>query len=258
MLPELFSIGPLTVHSYGFMIAIGVIVALTLGEHWAKKREIAEDGFVTTMGVISIVGGFIGAKILFFITILPDIIKEPSLLFKELMNGFVVYGGLIGGLLTAYAYARIKKVDFWKLFDLAVPLIAVAQGFGRIGCFLAGCCYGQKTTSACGVIFHASHFAPNGVSLFPIQLVYSALDFLNFFFLAWLWKSEKLKKGMVGAAYVITYSVGRFILEYFRGDLERGSVGTLSTSQFISIFTVIVGIGLMLILHKRDKKNVDS
>lgn len=254
MLPELFSIGPLTIHSYGFMIALGVIAALTLGEHWAKERDIAEDGFVTTMGVISIIGGFIGSKILFYITILPDIIKDPSLLYKELMNGFVVYGGLIGGLLTAYLYARIKKVDFWKLFDLAVPIIALAQGFGRIGCFLAGCCYGQETESAWGIIFHKSHFAPNGVPLFPIQLVYSALNFLNFALLAWLWKKQKLRKGMVGVTYVLTYSVGRFILEYFRGDLERGSVGILSTSQFISIFTVIIGIILTVYLNKRQER----
>ncbi len=258
MLPEIFSIGPVTIHSYGLMIAIGVLVALSLGEHWAKQRGLAEDGFVTTMGVISIVGGFIGSKILFWITILPDIIKNPSLIFEELMNGFVVYGGLIGGLLTAYAYTRIKKVDFWELFDLAVPLIAIAQGFGRIGCFLAGCCYGQESDSVCAVTFHESYFAPNGISLFPIQLVYSALNFINFVLLAWLWKKQKLGRGMVGVTYIITYSVGRFILEYFRGDLERGSVGVLSTSQFISIFTVAVGIILFIILKRRDKKNIQQ
>ncbi|MBO5372221.1 MAG: prolipoprotein diacylglyceryl transferase [Lachnospiraceae bacterium] len=254
MLPELFSIGPVTIHSYGFMIALGVIIALSLGEHWAKKRELAEDGFVTTLGVISIVGGFIGAKILFWITILPDIIREPSIILQEVMNGFVVYGGLIGGLLTAYVYCRIKKVDYWKLFDLAVPLIALAQCFGRIGCFLAGCCYGQETDSVCGVAFSISDFAPNGIRLFPIQLVASGLNLLNFLFLAWLWKSNKLRKGMVGAAYVITYSAGRFVLEYFRGDLERGSVGVLSTSQFISIFTIVIGIILMILLRKKTER----
>lgn len=245
MLPELFSIGPITVYSYGLMIAIGVLAALGLGEHEAKKRGIAEDGFITGLGVISVIGGFIGAKILFFITILPEILKDMSHL-KELSNGFVVYGGLIGGILTAYVYCRIKKADFWRTFDLAAPVIALAQCFGRIGCFLAGCCYGQHTNSVFGVVFHSAGYAPAGERLFPIQLVASGLNFLNFLFLYFLWKKSFAKKGINGATYVITYSIGRFFLEFFRGDLERGSVGVLSTSQFISVFTILIGVGMMI------------
>lgn len=250
MLPELFSIGPFTVHSYGLMIAIGVIAAIWLGEYRAKKEGLAEDGFITSLGIYSVIGGFLGAKILFWITILPEIIEDPGRM-KELANGFVVYGGLIGGILTAVVYCRIKKVDFLASFDLAAPLIALAQCFGRIGCFLAGCCYGRYTDSVFGVVFHQSFYAPNEVKIFPIQLVSSGLNLLNFIFLSWLWKKRGMKKGMTGAMYIITYSVGRFILEFFRGDLERGAVGVLSTSQFISIFTVAIGIVLLIILQRK-------
>lgn len=245
MLPELFSIGPVTIYSYGLMIAIGVITAIWLGEYNAKKTGLAEDGFITMMGVISVIGGFLGAKILYFITILPEVIQNPSIILQELSNGFVVYGGLIGGILTAYVYCRIKKVNFWAAFDIAAPVIALAQFFGRIGCFLAGCCYGKLTDSIFGVEFHQSSYAPTGVALFPIQLVSAGLNLLNFLFLYLLWKKAFMKKGMVGATYIITYSIGRFILEFFRGDLERGSVGVLSTSQFISIFTLAVGLILL-------------
>lgn len=245
MFPKLFSIGPFTVYSYGLMIAIGVIAAIWLGEYRAKKEGLAEDGFITSLGIYSVIGGFAGAKILFWITILPEIIAEPARM-KELANGFVVYGGLIGGILTAIVYCRIKKVNFFASFDLAAPLIALAQCFGRIGCFLAGCCYGQETDSVFGVIFHNSLYAPNDVKLVPTQLISSGLNLLNFFFLSWMWKKRGEKNGRVGAMYIITYSVGRFILEFFRGDLERGSVGALSTSQFISIFTVIIGIILFI------------
>ncbi len=244
MLPELFSIGPFTVYSYGLMIAIGVIAAIWLGEYGAKQTGLAEDGFITILGVISVAGGFLGAKILYFITILPEVIQNPSIILQELSNGFVVYGGLIGGILTAYVCCRIKKVNFWAAFDLAAPVIALAQFFGRIGCFLAGCCYGEPTESRFGVEFHDSLYAPTGVALFPIQLVSAGLNLLNFLFLYLLWKKGHMKKGIVGAAYIITYSIGRFLLEFFRGDLERGAVGVLSTSQFISIFTLAIGLVL--------------
>lgn len=258
MLPEICSIGPFTVYSYGLMIAIGVIAAIWLGEYEAKRSGIMQDGFLTSLAIISVIGGFIGAKILYFITILPEILEDTSKL-KSLSNGFVVYGGLIGGIVTAYVYCRIKKVDFWAAFDMAAPLIALAQGFGRIGCFLAGCCYGQHTESFLGVVFANTDFAPVGEKLFPIQLVSSGLNFINFLLLFILWRvhcKEKEKNGMIGATYVITYSIGRFVLEFFRGDIERGSVGVLSTSQFISIFTVIAG-GIMLIYRytMKDKEN---
>lgn len=256
MLPELFSIGPVTIYSYGLMIAIGVLAAIGLGEHLAKKTGLAEDGFMTSLGVYSVIGGFLGAKILYWITILPELMRDPSH-FLDLANGFVVYGGLIGGILTAWIYCRWKKTDFLKAFDLAVPLIALAQGFGRIGCFLAGCCYGEETHSVFGVVFHNSPYAPSDVRLIPTQLISSGLDFLNFLFLYLLFRRQsrkdtaEQKKGTVGCMYIITYSVGRFILEFFRGDLERGAVGVLSTSQFISVFTVIAGIVLFVVCNRK-------
>lgn len=245
MLPELFSVGPVTVYSYGLMIAIGVIAAIWLADTWAVKSGVAEDGFMFNLGIFSVVGGFLGSKLLFWITILPDILANPSIML-DFTNGFVVYGGLIGGILTAVVYCRVKKADFFACFDIAAPAIALAQFFGRIGCFLAGCCYGRHTESAFGVVFEHSLYAPPGEKLFPVQLVSSLLNLLNFLLLSYLWKKADLKKGAVGALYIITYSIGRFILEFFRGDLERGSVGMLSTSQFISVFTFVIGIVLFI------------
>ena len=245
MLPELFSIGPFTVYSYGLMTAIGILTAICLGEYYLKKMQIAEDGFLYGMGIACVVGGYASSKLLFWITILPEILEDPAKMLN-LGNGFVVYGGLIGGILTGYVYCKIKNVDFWKTFDLIVPLVALAQCIGRIGCFLAGCCYGLPTDSAFGVEFQNSSYAPSDVTLFPIQLVFSGLNLINYLLLYLLWKKANLKKGCVGAVYIINYSIGRFVLEYFRGDLERGGVGVLSTSQFISIFTLAVGILLFV------------
>lgn len=251
MFPELFSVGPFTVYSYGLMTALGIIAAIWIGENEIKRAQLAPDGFLMGMGIACVVGGYAASKLLFWITILPEIIKEPARLL-DLSSGFVVYGGLIGGIVTAYFYCKIKKVDFWSVFDLATPAVALAQCLGRVGCFLAGCCYGNPTESALGVVFHRSLYAPNNIKLFPVQLMASGLNLLNFAVLYFLWRKGRMKKGMVGSLYIINYSVGRFFLEYFRGDLERGNIGTLSTSQFISIFTL--GIGLLLLFVTYQSK----
>jgi phosphatidylglycerol:prolipoprotein diacylglycerol transferase len=163
-------------------------------------------------------------------------------------GGFVVYGGIIGGILSAYITCRIKNKRFIQYFDLTIPSVALAQGFGRIGCFFAGCCYGIETNSSIGIIFHSSGFAPNGVKLMPTQLISAAGDFLIFGLLV-LYSRKPRAGGKVGGLYMILYGAGRFILEYFRGDL-RGSVGTLSTSQFISLFILALGLVVFFLAAK--------
>lgn len=159
------------------------------------------------------------------------------------------------GILTAYVYCRIKNLDFLRFFDTLMPSVALAQGFGRIGCLLAGCCYGKETNSAFSITFHDSGFAPNGVALIPTQIYSSILDFIHYGILLFILKKQK-KDGETAAAYLIFYSAGRFVLEFFRGDLARGSVGALSTSQFISLFTFVAGIVLLLVFSEnaRDGK----
>ena len=168
-------------------------------------------------------------------------------------DGFVVYGGIIGGILAGWIYCKVKKLNFLTYFDLMMPSIALAQGFGRIGCFLAGCCYGKEAYGRLSVIFTDSDYAPNNIPLIPTQIYSSILDFLHFFLLLYIARHKKAE-GEVAACYLIFYSVGRFILEFFRGDLERGSIGILSTSQFISIFTGIAGMVMLGAIKKRTKK----
>ena len=141
---ELFSIGPITIYGYGLMIAIGVLAAYFSATYRSKKYALDPDK-VFYVTVWAVIGGFGGAKLLYLITQLPAILKDPSLL-KDARNGFVVYGGIIGGILAAWLYCKVAKLKFIKYFDLVMPSVALAQGFGRIGCFLAGCCYGKRRT----------------------------------------------------------------------------------------------------------------
>lgn len=142
---EIFTIGPVTVYGYGLMIAIGIFSAYFLAEYRARKIGLdAEAIFGLTCWAV--VAGLIGGKILYYITTFQEIQKDPSLLL-QVADGFVIYGALIGGVLGVVFYCKWKKLNCLSYFDLAVPSVALAQGFGRIGCFLAGCCYGRETDS---------------------------------------------------------------------------------------------------------------
>ena len=129
MYNDLFSIGPFTVHGYGLMIAIGVLAALFIAEARAKKRDMNAD-VLYPLTLVCVVFGFASAKVLFCIVEWRQFIKNPLQLLTG--NGFVVYGGIIGGVLAAFLYCRLKKLNFWDYFDIVLPSVAVAQGFGRI------------------------------------------------------------------------------------------------------------------------------
>lgn len=252
MYNDLFSIGPFTIHSYGVMIAIGALLAYQVVMIRAKKYQM-DTSHIDTLFIVVLLSGFIGSKVLYFLTEFDRIMQYPNILF-DLSDGYVVYGGIIGGIFGGYLFCRNKQIPFLKMLDLAIPSMALAQGFGRIGCFLAGCCYGMETTSAIGVVYPSGSLAPSGVSLLPTQIISSIFDFALFFLLI-VYAKHKKTDGQVSALYLIFYSIGRFIIEFFRGDLIRGSVGTLSTSQFISIFVVVIGIGLYIYLQKKKVTN---
>ena len=240
MYNDIVSIGPITIHGYGLMISIGIIAAILLAEKRAKAKGLNAD-MIYGLAIACLIPGFLGAKILFCMVEYKSFINHPwSVLSGE---GFVVYGGIIGGVAGAALYCRIKKCNFFEYFDLAAPSVAIAQGFGRIGCFLAGCCYGRETNCIIGITFHNSEFAPNNVKLIPTQLFSSAGDFLIAVILLLYAKNEKIH-GRVGALYIIMYSIGRFIIEIFRNDYRGDIGGLLSTSQFIAIITLITGIAL--------------
>ena len=244
MYNELFSIGPLTVHGYGLMIGIGVIVAY----FWATKRGagrgINEDNVLSLL-LIAVIAGFGGAKVLYVITDWRYFLRDPlGALGSE---GFVVYGGIITGILGCYIYCRRKKINFGDGLDVFMPPVAAAQGFGRIGCFLAGCCYGHVTDSPLGVVFPGTTEA-----VWPTQLFSSGGDFLLALALA-LYDRRDHAKGNTGAMYLILYGVGRFLIEFLRND-PRGNVGFFSTSQFISLFMVPIGVVFYVLNNKRSAK----
>ena len=247
---DLFSIGPFTVHGYGLMIALGLLAAYLLGDARAKRRK-WDDDIVFGIAVWSAVGGVLGAKLLYILTDIKNIIADPSMLL-DLSNGFVVYGGFIGGVIADVIYCRVKKVFVPQWFDVLIPSVPLAQAFGRLGCFMSGCCYGKETDGWLSITFTDSDFAPNNVALYPTQLMSSAANFIHFFLLLYVIPRFFKKPGQTFSFYLIFYSIGRFFMEMFRGDMERGEIGPFSTSQFISIFMLAGGIALLVFFTVRN------
>lgn len=242
---DILSIGSYTIHGYGLMIGLGVLFGYFDAVHRAKKADApVEEGHVLPALLWSFFFGILGAKVLYWLTIIPDIAKDPRAMFENFSSGFVIYGALLGAFAAVSVYSQRHHLNYKPKLDIVFPSIALGQGFGRIGCLLAGCCYGRETAGWFAVTFHSSQFAPNGVALIPTQILSSALDFANYIALSIIYKRCK-KPGVVTACYLLFYSVGRFVLEFFRGDLIRGQVGVLSTSQFISLFVAAFGAWLL-------------
>lgn len=247
MYNNLFSIGSVTIHGYGVMIAVGFVFAIIISYVRAKAYGLRKNA-VIDIALLAMIFGFLGAKLLYVIVEYKAFFASPLSVLGS--DGFVIYGGIIGGVTAAFIYCRKKKISFMSYFDLAIPAVAVAQGFGRIGCFLAGCCYGCESTTL-GVIFPEGSIAPAGIPLLPTQLFSSAGDFLIALILVLYARKSKIK-GNVGALYLLLYGVGRFVIEFFRNDV-RGSVGILSTSQFISIFFILGAVVMFFINAKRGE-----
>ena len=189
--------------------------------------------------VLSAVAALIGAKVLYILTILPQLCADfetkglMATLDIYLSGGFVFYGGLIAALIAAYYWCRNFKINIYDAAAVLLPALLITAGCGRIGCSLIGCCHGKETLSPLYVMYIKSEIAPNGVHLVPTQLYEAILDFaLAIYFTVCTMKN---KKEHILDQYLIIYSVFRFIIEFYRGDTARGFILGLSLSQWISI-----------------------
>ncbi len=244
MLPSFPAFG-LTIPMYGVMSAVGMLAALVLLAATRKHTRFSEDQALSA-ALWAIITGFVGAKVLFWLVEIDRIIADPGFLLRTLREGFVFYGALIGGLGGVAIYALRKKLPFFSLTDYFIPALVIGHAFGRIGCLFAGCCYGMECESAISIVFPAGSAAPAGIPLLPTQVMESAFLFLLCAFLVWR-LTKKKPFGTISGLYMVLYGAWRFVIEFFRSD-ERGAVGALSTSQFISVFIILGGIALLLLV----------
>lgn len=230
-------IGSLSLPMYGLCALAGTVVALIVLYFLRKKSPLSADAVLDTL-IWTIILGMLGAKLLYFITDPPSMPESWSQLWEMISTGLVFYGGLLGGLLGAAVACRKNKVNFVSLTDLLLPCFCFAHAGGRVGCLMAGCCFG---------IVHEGFlcFTLNGVSRLGTQIMEAMFLAVLGIFLTLLYNSRKLRRGTVSSLYMLLYAVWRFIIEFYRDDY-RGNVGALSTSQFISLFIFAAGVALFI------------
>ena len=243
MHPILFEIGPITIRSYGVLVACAFFVGFFLLYKEAGRRNFYADK-ILDLGLLILIFGVIGARALhvlvnfdFYKSNLPDI-------FFIWKGGLAFYGGLILAILASWLFILKKKLPFWKTTDFIAPYIALGQSIGRIGCFLNGCCFGKSAPlSFLGVIFPS-----DTIYRYPTQL-YASFALLCIFVILRLIQKKPLFSGFVFMAYLILYATQRFFIDFLRGDTSRYALN-LTVSQIISIIIFAIAI---FILHERAK-----
>lgn len=263
MFPYIRFTDTLTLPLYGPVFIIGFFIALFIARKLGSDYGVTKED-ITYGTIYGGIGLLIGAKLLYFLTKLPNIVMHFDVYVKLLkasplnavsyaFGGLVFYGGLIGAFLGVYCYCRCFKVSYIGFFDVYAPLIPFVHGFGRIGCFLAGCCYGKEYHGPFSVQFPYNELVPElcEVPRIPVQLIEAGLNFIVFAVLFLLLRKRKFLGGRLMGIYIIYYAVARYFLEMLRGDVLRGSVGVFSTSQLISL--VLLPIGIILVSGKWRK-----
>ncbi len=262
MIPNIVIFGKSLAPWYMLCALAGILFTLFFSYFLAKKHGYNE---VTIFLALLVAGAasLIGSHLLYGLTNIQYIIKvfndlekidsfETAVkIFTSIFGGSVYYGGLITGIIGGWLYIRrAEKVDRTPYYDMGAVAIPLFHVFGRIGCFLGGCCYGVECSF--GFTYHYNPIEiANGVPRFPVQLVEAALNLALFFLLLTLFRKNRAK-GKLLYLYLLIYPVYRFILEFFRGDAYRGFLFGLSTSQLISI--VLFAIALIVLIIKRKKE----
>ena len=252
------TLGPLVMPTYGILLVLGMLAGLWIVTRQARRAGLVPET-ISDMAVYAIIAGLIGAKVLLLVVEWPYYSRNPRELLSLFQSGGVFYGGLLGAIPVAFWYARRHHLDGWKTADVLAPGVVVGQAVGRIGCFMAGCCYGRPTDVPWAVTFtdlyaNRNVGTPLDTPLHPTQLYESLACFLILGVLLWM-APRKRFHGQVVLAYVFLYAVARFVIEMFRGDAIRGFVlgGRLSTSQAIAIVMAVAAALVLPYLVRRKR-----
>ncbi len=239
--------------AYGLLFALGIAISAIVAILICKKRNIERYEIVYS-GVFTMAGAVIGAKLFFLLVSIKLIIETKPGIFDLIRGGFVFYGGLVGGMAGLFIYVKKYKLDAKDFFDIFATVTPLGHALGRVGCFFGGCCYGIPHEGFPSYTYaSATGNAPVGVSLLPIQLIEAGCLFLLFITELFVFIANKGKKGTESLIYITAYPTIRFVTELFRGDIERGVFGLLSTSQWISLILIFCVIVYEIIMRRRRR-----
>lgn len=252
MYPDIVSIGPLTIHTYGLFVALGFASAILLTA-WLGKREGVPPQQVMDVAFVSIVWAIIGSRVFYVILNLEHYSRRPLDVFKLWEGGLVFSGGLVLAALALIWYLRRRRMPFLSTADLFAPGLALGQGIGRIGCFFAGCCYGKPLDMPWAVVFtHPNSLAPLHVPIHPTQ-AYAAVGGIFLFGVLMVLRKRRAFPGQVFIWYMILHSTLRLLEEKFRGDYRGLVPGTdMSVTQLLTLLVLVGSVVALYIIKPGD------
>ena len=258
MHPILIRFFGFSIHSYGVMLAIGFMVGISLAVRESQRTGVDPEK-VLNLSFWILLTSIVGSRLFHCIVFYPEYLREPLRILKLWEGGLVFYGGLIGAILASVVYCKVHKLNFWQISDIMIPSVLIGLMFGRLGCFLAGCCYGKACASdfAFGITFkNPIGLGIKNVPLYPTQLM-SAMNAFIIFLLLWSYRKYKRFHGELFGIALVVYSITRSLIEILRDD-PRGFVNLgplhLSESQVVSFFLGL--IGLYILVSKRRTQAV--
>ncbi len=248
MHPVLFRVGPVTLHTYGLLVATGVLLGLWLARRRAKPARIDPER-VWNLGIYMVLGALVGAKLWFVAEYWSYYAEHPREIFalSTLQSAGVFYGGLISAVIVLIFYVRAFGLKFLPLADVYAPALALGHAIGRLGCFSAGCCWGRETTVPWGVTFTDPYAGrvigtPLELKLHPTQL-YEFFALLAIGVVLLRMARQQRFTGQIFAAYIMLYGAARGVIEAFRGDPGRTMLfgGAMSLMQVVSVGLILLG-----------------
>ena len=238
MHPDFFRIGPLDIHTYGVLVAIGFLVGIGLAAKRAARAGLKPEQ-ISDLGVWLIIAGMLGGKLFHVIFFWDEFIAAwHAEGLRSLREGFVFYGGFVGAAVATAVYTRAKRLPLWKVADVCAPSVALGHAFGRLGCFFNGCCYGKPCRLPWAVTFPAPHLM-HDTPVHSTQLYEVAGNLVIFAALSAYYQRKKLD-GQIWWLYVLTYGALRFVIEFFRGDYEVHYFGIFTIAHLIAAAMMIV------------------
>ena len=255
MHPVLFDLGGFTIYAYGVLLAAAYLLGLQFALMRARARGL-DSQRVMDLGIWIIISALVGAKLLLLIVDFKQFTSNPRELLALARSGGVFYGGLIAAVVVALLYLRRHRLPLWTTTDVFAPGIALGHVVGRLGCLMAGCCFGKPTSVPWAITFRdpaalANVGTPLGVPLHPTQLYEAGAEALILVFLLVFERRGRPFPGRTFWGYMLLYGISRFVIEFYRGD-SRGMVfDVLSTSQFVSVILVPLSLVMLVLLSRR-------
>jgi phosphatidylglycerol:prolipoprotein diacylglycerol transferase len=256
MHPEILKVGPITLHTYGLMLALaffsGLLVMLSEAKRTGQNPDLYGSLFLWLL-----LSAVLGARIAFVAFFWEDFKDSPLSALNIASGGLMYFGGLIFCLAFLILYARAKRLPLLRLLDTISPGLALGYAIARIGCLGAGCCYGRPTEGAFGLVFTDPNcLVPihlRGIPLYPTQ----ALELLNGLFcfvVLWVARTRLKKEGLLTAAFLTLFGLNRFLIEFLRGDVRGAFFVGMSESQLASLIQALIGLGLFAYVKSAPKK----